>query len=388
MIDWIIVSFAIIQSFNLLNKIILKKESLQLNIKKISILGLGLIGGSIAKALKNSALDLEISAYDKNEVLENAFSGNVIDKKLESIDESINSDLIFLCLPVNVSLKTFEELIPKLKQGTIITDVCGVKYPFKKFWDESNSKGIYIGGHPMAGKEKSGYKNSDPLLLENAVYILTDDLSKNEELKDFRKIIEALGSKILHVPAKQHDLIAASVSHLPQLLSVALVNTAALKTENYNFLDLAAGGFRDMTRIASSDFDIWEPVLEKNKNEILIAVEKFQYELERIKSNLKNDNLPEIKKSFNDARKSRDEIPQNTKGFLSPLHDIFVFVSDKPGVLSKITTELYNNNINIKDIELLKIREGAGGTFRLSFESGADAETENKILTSLGYRIK
>lgn len=103
---------------------------------------------------------------------------------------------------------------------------------------------------------------------------------------------------------------------------------------------------------------------------------------------MKNDNLHEIKKSFNEARKSRDEIPQNTKGFLSPLHDIFVFVSDKPGVLSKITTELFNNNINIKDIELLKIREGAGGTFRLSFESGADAETANKILTSLGYRIK
>lgn len=359
-----------------------------MHIKKISILGLGLIGGSIAKALRNSPLQLEISAFDKNDILETALNENVIQKKLADINEAADTDLIFLCLPVNDSLKAFEEIIHKLKQGTIITDVCGVKFPFEKIWNESKSKGIYIGGHPMAGKEKSGYKNSDPLLLENAVYILTEDLNANEDLKDFRKIIEALGSKILHVPAKQHDLIAASVSHLPQLLSVALVNTASLKTENYNFLDLAAGGFRDMTRIASSDFDIWEPVLEKNKYEILIAIEKFQYELERIKSNLKNNNLQEIKILFNDARNSRDEIPQNTKGFLSPLHDIFVFVSDKPGVLSKITTELFKNNINIKDIELLKIREGSGGTFRLSFESGADAVSANKILTSLGFIIK
>lgn len=214
-----------------------------MHIKRISILGLGLIGGSIAKALRNSALQLEISAYDKNDVLEIALEEQVIDAKFLNIEEAANSDLIFLCLPVNLSLIVFKDLIPNLKSGTILTDVCGVKYPFKKIWDESNSKGIYIGGHPMAGKEKSGYRNSDPLLLENAVYILAEDLSVNEELKDFRKIIEALGSKILHVPAKQHDLIAASVSHLPQLLSVALVNTASLKTENFNFFGFGCRRF-------------------------------------------------------------------------------------------------------------------------------------------------
>lgn len=359
-----------------------------MRIKKISILGLGLIGGSIAKALKNSQLDFELYAFDKDEVLHTALNENVIDKKLKSIDEAVESDLMFLCLPVNASINTFKELIPKLKKGTIITDVCGVKYPFQKIWDELNSEGIYIGGHPMAGKEKSGYQNSDPLLLENSVYIVTQDLSNNNELQDFRKIIESLGAKILHVPAKQHDLIAASVSHLPQLVSVALVNTAALKTENYNFLDLAAGGFRDMTRIASSDFDIWEPVLSENKTEILTAIDKFQYELDRIKNNLKNNSFAEINSSFIQARKSRDEIPQNTKGFLTPLHDVFIFVSDKPGVLSEITTELFKHNINIKDIELLKIREGTGGTFRLSFESRKDADTANTILTTLGFKIK
>ncbi|KAB2845709.1 MAG: prephenate dehydrogenase/arogenate dehydrogenase family protein, partial [Melioribacteraceae bacterium] len=92
-----------------------------MNIKKISILGLGLIGGSIAKALRNSTLQLEISAFDKNDVLENALEEKVIDSKLSNIDESVNSDLIFLCLPVNLSLNVFKELIPNLKNGTIIT---------------------------------------------------------------------------------------------------------------------------------------------------------------------------------------------------------------------------------------------------------------------------
>ena len=266
-----------------------------MTIKKISILGLGLIGGSISKALKNSALELELSAFDKSDILEIALKEKSIDRKLNTIEEAADSDLIFLCLPVNASLKTFKALIPNLKKGTIITDVCGVKYPFQKIWDDSKSEGIYIGSHPMAGKEKSGYQNSDPLLLENSVYIVTQDLSSNEELQEFRKIIEALGAKILHVPAKQHDLIAASVSHLPQLVSVALVNTASLKTENYNFLDLAAGGFRDMTRIASSDFEIWEPVLAENKTEIIIAIDKFQYELDRIKSGTRIGNKASVR---------------------------------------------------------------------------------------------
>lgn len=359
-----------------------------MKIKNISILGLGLIGGSIAKALKKTGSEFSISAFDKDEILDTAIKDGVIDHKLVSFEDSLSNDLIFICLPVDLTIDVFETLAPKLNEGTILTDVCSVKYIYQEKWEKIESKGYYFGGHPMTGKEDGGYENSDPLLFENSVYIVTEDLNQPGIYQEFRKVIEMLGSNILHIPAKQHDVIAASVSHLPQLLSVALVNTASLKTDNYNFLDLAAGGFRDMTRIAASDFKIWESIISTNNNQILTALDKFSYEIDILKEWILKNKTSELADYFEKARKNRDEIPKNTKGFMTPLHDIFIFVVDQPGMVSKISTALYEQKINIKDIELLKIRAGTGGTFRLSFDSAEDAATANKIVKDLGFETK
>jgi len=357
-------------------------------IKNISIIGLGLIGGSIAKALKNCDESFFISAYDKDEVLTKAENEKVINSKLDSPESAIDSDLIFLSLPLENNLQVFKQLSPKLKKGSIITDVSGIKLAFQKVWDELNSEGTYIGGHPMTGKENGGYENSDPLLFENSVYIVTEDLNQNILYQNFRKIIEIIGANILFIPAKQHDVIAASVSHLPQLLAVTLVNTASLKTDEYNFLDLAAGGFRDLTRIASSDYKIWDEVIKQNKMQIISAIEEFSYELENVKKWVSNESSQNIANYFEIARKSRDEIPKNSKGFLTPIYDIFIYVKDEPGVISKISTKLFKENINIKDIELLKIREGTGGTFRLSFSSKEIAEKAKSLLADIGFTFK
>lgn len=356
-----------------------------MEIKNISIIGLGLIGGSIAKAIKKSSYNFVVSAFDKPEVLSKAFNENIINSKLNSIEESLNSDLIFLCLPVAKSLEVFDNIAPKLRENTILTDVCSVKNVFKEKWDKIKSNGIYIGGHPMTGKEKGGFDNSDSLLFENSVYILTENENDNPLFADLQKIITSFGSNILHIPAKQHDVISASISHLPQLVSVALVNAASLKTDSYNFLDLAAGGFRDMTRIASSDFTIWESIIANNKSQILTALDKFLYDLSLLSNYITNDNYKAIESYFENARIHRDEVPQKTKGFLHPLFDLFVFVTDNPGAISKISTALFEAEINIKDMELLKIREGAGGTFRLSFESSEIVEKASNILKNIGF---
>ena len=356
-----------------------------MEIKNISIIGLGLIGGSIAKAIKKSSYNFVVSAFDKPEVLSKAFNENIINSKLNSIEESLNSDLIFLCLPVAKSLEVFDNIAPKLRENTILTDVCSVKNVFKEKWDKIKSNGIYIGGHPMTGKEKGGFDNSDSLLFENSVYILTENENDNPLFADLQKIITSFGSNILHIPAKQHDVISASISHLPQLVSVALVNAASLKTDSYNFLDLAAGGFRDMTRIASSDFTIWESIIANNKSQILTALDKFLYDLSLLSNYITNDNYKAIESYFENARIHRDEVPQKTKGFLHPLFDLFVFVTDNPGAISKISTALFEAGINIKDMELLKIREGAGGTFRLSFESSEIVEKASNVLKNIGF---
>ena len=354
----------------------------------ISIIGIGLIGGSIAKALENSGKDFVLSAFDKAHVLDLASEQKVIDKRLNGIEEAKNSNIIFLCLPTDLSLKALKELAPVINEDTIISDVCGVKGIFEREWSSIKSKGIYIGGHPMTGKESGGFENSDPLLFENSVYIISNSEKNEEKLKEFTEVIHLLGARIRFLDPFIHDKIIAQVSHLPQLLAVSLVNSVSKNDNGINYLDFAAGGFRDMTRIASGNFDIWEPVIKMNKDEILSALKLMNNSLGNLEDLLKNENIDALKEFFDKARAKRDEIPKNTKGFINPLYDLFVYVKDEPGVLSKLTTALYKNEINIKDMELLKIREGTGGTFRISFQSQKDADKAEKVITEIGFRTK
>ncbi|MBI1939052.1 MAG: prephenate dehydrogenase [Ignavibacteriales bacterium] len=358
-----------------------------MEIKSVSIIGLGLIGGSIAKALKNAMPHFTISAFDIEETLTKAISEGTIDEKLHSYRDALKSDLIFLCLPVDSTIKIFEELVQELKPNQILTDVCSVKSVFQEIWESKQRNGFYIGGHPMTGKEKGGYENSDPLLFENCIYIIGESAKEYPVIDEFVKLIHRLGARAAYLNPKVHDIIVASVSHLPQLVSVSLINSAGLKENNINFFDYAAGGFRDMTRIAASDFSIWEPIIRKNNKNIIQAIDNFINDLEQMKKNIANGSFDKIAEKFESARIKRDEVPKSTKGFIHSLVDLYVFVKDEPGVLAKLTTSLFEKGINIKDIELLKVREGSGGTFRISFENEAAAQTAKQILSSAGFKI-
>lgn len=358
-----------------------------MKINNISIIGLGLIGGSIAKALKNSSGQFVIKAFDKKEILEDALKDKSIDFALDKIEDAKDSDFIFLCLPTELSLQYFKKLAPLISDNTILTDVCGIKGAFEDEWKKLRSKGRYIGGHPMTGKETSGYKSSDPLLFENSVYIISESSKGNKKLEEFLDLIKSLGARVRFLDPYLHDKVIARVSHLPQLLSVSLVNSVS-ENGNINYLDFAAGGFRDMTRIASSSFDIWESVLKLNDKPIIDSIDLLIKNLNQIEDQLKNGDLKSLEASFQKARTRRDEIPKNTKGFINPLVDVFIYVKDEPGVLSKLTTILFNNKINIKDLELLKIREGTGGTFRISFESEEIALRAKDIMEKSGFATK
>jgi len=355
--------------------------------KKIAVLGLGLIGGSFAKALKQSNPGIYILGYDIPAITGQAHIDKTIDEKLESIDQALLADLIFLCLPIDNSLEAFRILFQKLKSGQILSDFCSVKKIFAEESKKISSEGIYIGAHPMTGKEKSGYANSDPLLFENATFIVCSQAGINPD-EIFIEIIKLTGARIILLDATLHDQIVSRVSHLPQLLAVMLVDQASEKKEDISFLDFAAGGFRDMTRIASSDFSLWKSILSYNKNEILDSLNSFAKATISLHDLLKESKFDEIEKLFLKARGERNEIPINTKGFIDPLYAITVFVKDEPGMISRISTVLFNNNINIKDIELLKIREGTGGNFKFYFESSVDANRAKILIEKIGFTIQ
>ncbi|NWF88747.1 MAG: prephenate dehydrogenase/arogenate dehydrogenase family protein [Ignavibacteriaceae bacterium] len=357
-----------------------------MNLNKLAIVGLGLIGASLAKSIKHSLPNIQIAAFDFPEIAQTALADRTIDIKLESLHEALKYDLIFLALPTHKSLEVFCSLAPQLNRNQVISDLCSVKGIFEEHWIKMKSIGTYIGAHPMTGKEKGGYQNSDNLLFENSIYIISEKCKNCDSINEYTNLIRSIGARVTFLDPYLHDKIVSRVSHLPQLLAVLLVNQTAATKNGVQFIDFAAGGFRDMTRIASSDFSVWESILKYNSHEILEAIDSFSSELEVIKKHLINDNPSAIGELFTAARKLRNETPINSKGFLDPLFDISVFLKDEPGMISKISTVLFQNNINIKDIELLKIREGSGGNFKLYFDSKSEALRAKNILESVGFK--
>ncbi len=356
---------------------------------QISIIGLGVIGGSLALAIKQNCENASITGFDHSEQIAQALERNAIDYGALSLRAAVaDADVVFICTPVSIIKKYIPLIASSVKENTIVTDVGSTKNEITALAKKYFTKNKYFaGGHPMTGSEGKGIEFADALLFQNAAYVLCAEKNIRQKIKPLTDILHSIGARILFLSAKEHDEVAAGISHLPQLIAVAMMEIIGAKNKkNPAFFQLAAGGFRDITRIASSPYGMWSDILESNKNEIHSAVKKFaslllQYSDDVLSARKK------FEKRFLSAKTLRDAIPKNSKGFLHPLFDIYVSVEDKQGVLAQLTAALFNAKINIKDIELLKIRDGRGGTFRLSFDSTHDAEKAKKVLRKEAIRV-
>jgi prephenate dehydrogenase len=356
--------------------------------RKISIIGTGLIGGSLGLAFKQTAKNLKIIGFDSDiKAIEKAIELGAIDEGTNSIENAVHdSDVIFLCTPLDEIIKLLPLVSKFAKLGAIITDVGSVKKAVLESAKNIKGNVYFIGGHPMAGSEKKGVSYADPFLFQNAVYALCP--SPDVPIKiinDLTSLIKLTGANVVLIDPEVHDKIAGYISHLPQLIAVLLVNTAG--DLGVEYLTLAGGGFRDLTRIASSQFEIWGDIISLNREKLLEAIDAFIVGLNKYKLYLLSNEIEKFRDEFDRAFKLRNEIPLTAKGFIHKLYDVFVMVEDRPGVLSKISTALYEGGLNIRDIELLRVREGIGGTFRISFESEMDANKAIEIIKSLGYKV-
>ncbi len=369
-------------------------------IDRLAILGTGLIGGSLGLAWAQRRPELTIVGHDRPEVLKQAEERGAIDvKAADPISAVTDADVVVLATPVATILRLLETIADELSPGTFVTDVASVKQPvLDQARDVLPDRVNFLGGHPMAGAEHSGIDHADPLLFENAVYSLclpddADSATLDDTLSPFVDLVEATGGRPLVLNADRHDRLVAAVSHVPQLLAIALVNLVAQTEDDEDedqdlALQLAGGGFRDMTRIAASPFEVWRDVLVGNEGAIHEALSRFRRLLREMRNRLIEEDLDALEALFDDARTARDAIPRDSKGFLHPLSDIYVRAPDQPGVIHDITGHLLEADINIKDIELQTIREGTGGTFRLAFEKGSEAEAAVAVLTDAGYEAR
>lgn len=361
--------------------------------KRVVIYSVGLLGGSLGLALKRSGFTGEIIGLSADRNIETAKHLGCIDtghsyEELQSVIRQ--ADILFLCSPILTVLDTIRTLGSlDLPNGLIITDVGSTKTRVAHMARQTLPAHVhFVGGHPMAGSEKSGPSASDPYLFQNAIYVLSPLTEEPDETdKAFAAFLERyLGCRHVFLDPKIHDHIAATVSHLPHLLAVALVNLAREAEVNTpGTMQLAAGGFRDLTRIASAPYRMWHDILATNRDVLDERLCDYIARLNEIRQDLRQGKLAA---RFDSAAETRRLIPRDSKGFISQLHEILVVAKDQPGVISAISNALAEHRINIKDIEVLKVREGEGGTIRLAFDSSSVAQNAAEILTTRGFTAR
>ncbi|MCL2844603.1 MAG: prephenate dehydrogenase/arogenate dehydrogenase family protein [Chitinivibrionia bacterium] len=359
-------------------------------VKKIAIYSVGLLGASIGMSLKKSDFNGGIVGISAQKNIEDALSANAVDRGAH-YDETANiladTDLLFLCSPIETIIETIKKISTmKLKDGMIITDVGSTKKEIvaaAQKYLPANVK--FVGGHPMAGSEKHGAKFADPFLFQNAVWVLhSEDKRAAEELSDFLE--KYLQCKVKFIAPETHDAMVAMVSHVPHIVAVGLVNTAEKINEKIcGTLDLAAGGFKSLTRIASSPYKMWHDIYNTNQGANIEILDCFIEEMKELRQNLKKGTL---EGAFDNAANVRAQLTENQKGFVNKLYRIIVIAEDKKGFLAKIFTILADNNINVSDIELLKVREGDAGSFMFAFADEAIAQKAIGLLQSAGFSAR
>ncbi|HZK56730.1 MAG TPA: prephenate dehydrogenase [Clostridia bacterium] len=358
------------------------------DIEKISIIGLGLMGGSFALALKNKGFRGTITGYDisKNCVKE-ALQTQAIDVAAEGLGDAItDAEIVVIAVPISKYETVLEEIGEYLSPNCIVTDLGSVKVQALEMADRLLPKHVhFIGGHPMTGSERGGFKAADPFLYENAYYFLTPkDNTPADAIKTIENIVKNLGAYTVHLSPSEHDLIVSRISHLPHIIAITLVNFID-KNMGISHLPFVGGGFRDTTRIASGDPGIWKDILFTNKEEIIKSIESFQLLLDEFRYCLEHDKDENIVQFLRNAKSIRDGVPHHGRGYMSPLYEITVSIEDKPGTIAELTQLISSNNINIKQIEILHSRQNKGGALRLAFESEKDQNLVLEILEQNGF---
>ena len=279
--------------------------------QKVTIIGVGLLGASLAKACKGRGLVDEITGYGRNcENLRKAKDLKIIDHYSGDLSEAVSdADLVVLCTPVSTIVPLIQSLVSQVQPGTIITDVGSVKESVVHRADKLIPEGIFfVGSHPIAGGENSGLESSTASLYQDAKCIVTPtEKTDTTALKKISALWNALGMNVISLSAEEHDFIFGAVSHLPHIVAYALMNTlGGLKTtNNLEVTGFSGAGLRDITRIASSDPVMWRDICLSNRNHSLSLINRFQNKLEEIRNTIERGDGQELEKEFVAANKYR-----------------------------------------------------------------------------------
>lgn len=359
--------------------------------ENIGFIGLGLMGGSIAKSIKKYKLASIITAYDIDKhSLHAAKNDGTIDIIATEVDSAFaNCDLIFLCCPVKINVQLTKKLATLIKPQCLLTDIGSTKVDIHNAMAKNAPEVSFIGGHPMTGSEKSGYNVSNPLLFENIYYVLTrGPKTTDNQMHALTALVQNIDSIPIEMDPVVHDDATAAISHVPHIIAAAMVNTVeALDTNNGYMHTLAAGGFKDLTRIASSSPQMWEAICLANKAPIIKTLDHTSQLLKDFASIIQKSDGPAITESFVAARDYRNSFNEQNKGLIPNVFAFSIDVDDEPGIIARIATILFKANINIKNIGIINNRELDQGVLQIQFKEQQDMDQSIEMLTNLGYTV-
>lgn len=354
---------------------------------KAAIIGLGLIGGSLSLAIQRHG-NVTVTGFDANPVtLREAQTLGVIHHAAGSAAEAAEGcDYIFFATPVNETVRMLKEAAAdwNLKEGAILSDTGSTKtWIMEEARRLSGGKAVFIGGHPMAGSHKSGVRAAREHLFENAYYLLTpavrEDAPAVRKLENFLAVTKA---KTAVVSAEEHDAMTAVVSHFPHVVAASLVRRLEQETEEMPFTrELAAGGFRDITRIASSDPVMWRDITLQNRDELISQIDLWIEEMNTVREMIESGHAESIQDFYGGAKRYRDTLPAKSQGALYTTFDLNVNIPDSPGAISEIAGYLADAGISITNVRIVESRTDVFGIMVVSFQTTEDREKGRELLS-------
>lgn len=353
-------------------------------------IGLGLIGGSIAKTIKRLYPKAKTVAYNRTQsALNKAVAEGVIDVGCDCVDHRFSvCDYIFLCMPVSYNVEMLSQLSSIARPDCILTDVGSVKSDIHRHVKKLGLETRFIGGHPMAGSDKTGYDHASDHLIENTYYVITPTpLSPQENVDNYYELVQSLGALPIILDYQEHDYMTASVSHVPHVIAAALVHLIK-NSDNprQTMKTIAAGGFRDMTRIASSSPVMWQQICLTNRDNICHVLDDYIQLLTLTRDSIQHGDAEAIYNFFDEAGQYRSSLSSN-RGILSPVYELYCDINDESGAIATLAAALAANQISIKNIGIVHNREFENGVLHIEFYDKDALKSAEKLLITMDYVV-
>ncbi|MEA2452714.1 MAG: prephenate dehydrogenase [Actinomycetota bacterium] len=356
--------------------------------RRIAVLGTGLIGGSIGLGLCRALPGLDVAGYDRDpSASDRAVARGAVTRAETDAGQAVaGADLVVMAVPLGEFEALLGAIHPFVSPDATVTDVASAKTAVVAA-GEGVLGSRFVGGHPMAGSERHGIDAADPDLFVDASWILTPTATTSSAAyASASELATTLGARVVGVGPDEHDALVARLSHVPQLTASALVAAAAGAGDEEALLGLAGGGFRDVTRIAASDPELWISILRTNRTAVLGSLEHLGRALDDAAVMIEDERWNDLRDWLTKARRARLELFAKPVTTGEPVA-LSIMVPDRPGVLAEVTTAAGKLGANIEDLRIVHSTEGGRGRLELVVAGRTAADDLALALEALGYHV-